>query len=96
LFWDRRTGSLEEQAIAVLSNEGEMHSGDEVVLTHLGEIPEDVEAFKALFEVEKPGLAHVADSLAALERSVVSEAVRFDSFVRGRCNAMSGEELLCL
>lgn len=93
LFWDGRAGSLEEQAVAVLSNEDEMHSGDEVVLTQLGEIPEYVEAFKALFGVEKPSLAQVADSLAAFERSVVSEAVRFDSFVRGRYNAMSDEEL---
>lgn len=93
LFWDGRAGSLEEQAVAVLSNEDEMHSGDEVVLTQLGEIPEYVEDFKALFGVEKPGLAQVADSLAAFERSVVSEAVRFDSFVRGRYNAMSDEEL---
>jgi cytochrome c peroxidase len=93
LFWDGRASSLEAQAVAVLSNVDEMHSGDEVVVTHLSEIPEYVEAFHEVFGVDQPRLDEVAKALGAFERTIVSEAVRFDSFVAGRYNAMTDEEL---
>ncbi len=93
LFWDGRADSLEAQAVAVLSNVDEMHSGDEVVVAHLTEIPEYVEAFQEVFGVDQPGLEQVAKALGAFERTVVSDTARFDSFVAGRYKAMTDEEL---
>lgn len=93
LFWDGRAGSLEEQATAVLENKDEMHSGDEIVPLNLGAIPEYAASFKTIFGVDKPGLTEVTHALAAFERTIVSDAVRFDSFVRGRYGALSDEEV---
>ncbi|QDT68670.1 Cytochrome c551 peroxidase precursor [Planctomycetes bacterium MalM25] len=93
LFWDGRAGSLEEQAAAVLNNQDEMHSADEVLVENLAAIPEYVESFKRLFDVKEPGIEQVAKAIAAFERTVVSRGTRFDSFLRGRHKALSDQEL---
>lgn len=93
LFWDGRAASLEEQAVAVLSNVDEMHSGDRVVVDHLADVPEYVESFRRVFGVERPGLDEVALALAAFERTVVSGRTRFDAFVGGRRTALADDEL---
>lgn len=93
LFWDGRAGSLEEQAIAVLNNQDEMHSGDEVLVENLASIPEYVASFRQVFGAETPGIEEVAKAIAAYERTVVSGGTRFDSFIAGRHNAFTDEEL---
>ncbi|MEO0529424.1 MAG: cytochrome c peroxidase [Planctomycetota bacterium] len=93
LFWDGRAPSLEQQARDVLANADEMHSGDEVLVANLREIPEYVAEFKAAFDVEEPSLEQVALALAAFERTVVGTRTRFDRFVDGQHSVVTDEEL---
>lgn len=93
LFWDGRAESLERQARDVLSNADEMHSGDEVLIANLKEIPSYVADFKAAFGVETPGLEQVALVLASFERTVVGARTRFDRFVDGQHSVLTDEEV---
>lgn len=93
LFWDGRAGSLEEQAVAVLNNADEMHSGDRIVVEHLRLVPEYIDAFRSIYGVESPGVDEAADALAEFERTVVSGRTKFDAFVDGRSDALTDEQV---
>ncbi|MEQ8847038.1 cytochrome c peroxidase [Botrimarina sp.] len=93
LFWDGRADSLEDQAVAVLSNADEMHSGDEVLVENLESIPDYVRRFGEVFGAHSPGVEQVSEALAAFERTVVGSRTRFDAFVGGRHKAMTDEEI---
>lgn len=93
MFWDGRAASLEQQARDVLANADEMHAADEVLVENLAAVPEYVESFRAVFQVEKPGPEQVALALAAFERTVTSGTTRFDRFVGGRHGQLNDQEL---
>ena len=91
LFWDGRADDLEAQAVAVLSNADEMHSGDEVLVENLSLIPEYVRRFGEVFGAQRPGIKEVSEAIAAFERTVVGSRTRFDAFLDGRGRALSDE-----
>lgn len=93
LFWDGRAASLEDQAVAVLDNRDEMHSGDEVLIDAVEAIPQYKQRFAELFGSPRPGIKEVAEAIAAFERTVVSTRTRFDAFVDGRRKALADEEV---
>lgn len=93
MFWDGRAASLEQQARDVLANADEMHAADEVLVENLAAVPEYVESFREVFQVDEPGPEQVALALAAFERTVASGTTRFDRFVGGSHGQLNDKEL---
>ena len=94
LFWDGRRMRLEDQALDPLLNEVEHGLTDEAeLLRRLHAEPRYHAAFVAAFgnapESEAITVRHVAEALAAFERTLVSAPSAFDRFCTGDKGAMS-------
>ena len=103
MFWDSRVHSLEQQVFIPLRSRAEMRSDDcpeneavtQVVL-RLRAIDEYRERFHATFN-EAPDVAvtaeHLAQAIAAFERSLVAPQTAFDRYLAGEKSALSTEEI---
>jgi cytochrome c peroxidase len=87
-FWDGRAGSLEEQAIGPIQNPIEMGETHENVVKKLGKIKGYQQQFRAVFGSEV-NLQHIAEAIAAYERTVISTNSAFDKYMLGDKQAMS-------
>jgi cytochrome c peroxidase len=96
LFWDGRAASLEEQAIKVMLNPDEMRSSKPHVRKLIESTPAYEKELKAAFDVERPGIKHVAGAIASFERTLVGGRSAFDAFLRGKADALSDEAVLGL
>jgi len=93
-FWDGRAPTLEVQAEGPLFDPDEMAMPDDRrVLATLTSMPEYVERFKEAFPGEKKPvtLATLTRAIAAFERQLTTPS-RFDQFLAGRQEALSGQE----
>jgi cytochrome c peroxidase len=94
LMWDRRAGSLEEQARIPLLAADEMAADPARLVARLAAIPE----YRARFERAFPGQGGaitfdaVPRALAAFERTLVSRGSRYDRYVRGERDALTAAE----
>jgi len=91
-FWDGRAASLEDQALAVFENPGEMHSSGEAVARTLA----GSRAYRAMFEAAwgqaEPTLELALKSIAEFERTLTSDGSSdFDDFLEGKEQALSDE-----
>ncbi|MEO5657611.1 MAG: cytochrome c peroxidase [Nitrospiria bacterium] len=88
LFWDGRADSLEQQALEPIQNPLEMASDLAEVVRTLREVPGYVEAFRDVFgtTVTADGIAR---SLAAFERTMLSNGSAWDRFMAGDDSALS-------
>jgi cytochrome c peroxidase len=91
-FWDGRAPSLEEQAKGPIANPIEMGNTHDVMLKTVDGISGYVDEFKHAFGTEKVTLDHVAQAIAAYERTVVTTDSPFDRYVRGAETAMTEQE----
>lgn len=96
LFWDGRAGSLEEQAKQVLSNPDEMDSTEVIVVERIGQQPDYKDMFTEAFGDDKVTIDRVAAAIASFERTIVSGYSRFDSFLKGKHEALSDEAVIGL
>ncbi len=96
LFWDGRAGSLEEQAKQVLSNPDEMDSTEVIVVERIGQQPEYKDLFTAAFGDDKVTIDRVAAAIASFERTIVSGYSKFDSFLKGKHEALPDEAVIGL
>ena len=97
LMWDRRAGSLEEQARIPLLAADEMAADPERMVARLAAIPEYRRLFGAAFGRGADGaaavsFANVTRALAAFERTLVSRDSRYDRYARGERGALSPAE----
>lgn len=102
MFWDGRVQGLERQALVPIGTLGEMRDDQcterEAVLAavdRVGGIPEYRERFRAGFGGELgEGVTarHLAQALAAFERSLVTSASPFDRFLSGDSSALNAEQ----
>jgi cytochrome c peroxidase len=92
-FWDGRAKDVEEQAMGPLLNPKEMASSRDLVVARLKSIPQYREAFRKAFPGEKDPVTfeNTAKAIAAFERTLLTPS-RFDRFLQGDQNALSGEE----
>jgi cytochrome c peroxidase len=92
LFWDGRASSLEDQALAPLSNPAEMARSAESAVTRLSQLEGYPEEFRRVFEspisVEKLGQA-----LASFERTILSGNAAYDQFASGDKTVLSAGAL---
>jgi len=93
LFWDGRAPSLEAQATAVLMNPHEMRASDE----HLRRLLDDTDEYRTKLQtaygVAQPGVKEIAGAIASFERTIVGGRSRFDTFLRGRNEALDDNAL---
>jgi cytochrome c peroxidase len=89
LFWDGRAMSLEQQAADVVLNAEEMHATAKVVRERLSKIQQYTNDFLAAFGDPEVTLTRVAQAIATFERTLTSRGNAFDSFLRGKTNALS-------
>lgn len=87
-FWDGRSASLEDQALAPIEAENEMDQDLEQLVDELAEAPEYVALFKRAFG-GGPSAGRVAMALAAYERTLVAVDSPFDRYLAGEDDAIS-------
>jgi cytochrome c peroxidase len=94
LMWDRRAGSLEEQALIPLLAPDEMAADPDRLLGRLAANAAYRELFARAFpdEREPLSLANLTRALAAFERTLVSQGSRYDRHARGDRSALSPAE----
>lgn len=84
-FWDGRAANLEDQASAVFENAKEMHSSMDAVLTSVRSSRGYRAMFKAAWNDAEPTQEHVLSSIAAFERTLISDGSSdFDAFLGGK------------
>jgi cytochrome c peroxidase len=93
LFWDGRADGLEGQALKPITNPVEMHNTLDAMLKTLNDIPAYRQEVEAIFGSENIEKHHVAQALAAFQRTIVSRTSRVDEFLKGDREALSGQEL---
>jgi len=94
-FWDGRAPDLEEQAKGPVLNPVEMAMPSEaVVMARLKADPQYPELFAKAFPADADPMTYdrMAEAIAAFERTFVTRD-RFDDFLLGQDNALSGQEL---
>jgi cytochrome c peroxidase len=98
-FYDLRAGTLENQAVDVVSNPDEMHGSLDAAARELQRRPEYVRLFRQAFPRSEVGgqftvaPAQIQNALASYERALTPLNSRFDQYVRGRRGALSQEEI---
>ena len=91
LFWDGRSTSLESQSLDPLLNPAEHGLADEAdLLARVRSNDSYAGAFRALWGVSRDGITtqHIAQAIAAYERTLVSGATPFDRFREGNTAAL--------
>ncbi|MDB5477313.1 MAG: cytochrome peroxidase [Phenylobacterium sp.] len=88
-FWDGRATTLEDQAVLPIQNPSEMGQPDlNAAVAAIGKIPEYQQAFQKVFG-RPPNGADLGRALASYERTQVSFAAPFDSFMAGDKTAIN-------
>ncbi len=87
-FWDGRAGSLEEQAIGPIHNPVEMAETHHTVVPKISKIPGYQKQFQLIFG-GGASLQHIAEAIAAFERTIVSQNSSFYKYVMGQKDAMT-------
>jgi cytochrome c peroxidase len=92
-FWDGRATSLEEQMDTPLTSESEMVASPEELVSELQAIPEYVSLFKEAFGSEDAvTYENIQNSIAAFERSLVTNNSPFDKYAAGDVTALTAAQ----
>jgi cytochrome c peroxidase len=93
-FWDGRARTLEEQALGPIANPVEMGSTDlNAVVERLKADRSYVEAFTVAFGAGEPvSTGHLAQAIAAYERTLITPDTPYDRFVRGDQSALTPQQ----
>lgn len=90
-FWDGRSATLEDQALAPIKDIREMHNLPETVVARLKLDTGYVAAFQKAFGGE-PTVLRMQQALASFERSVISANSPYDHYVQGDTNALTAQQ----
>jgi cytochrome c peroxidase len=88
-FWDGRSPSLEDQAKGPIQNPIEMGNTHQAMIQTVSKISGYEEEFKAVFGEGPITVDHLAEAIAAFERTVVTTDSLFDRFARGDQQALT-------
>ncbi len=92
LFWDGRSGSLEDQAKGPVQAPIEMNQNPGHLVEKLSQIPYYVKTFKNVFNSDVT-FDNMAKAIAAFERTIVSRNIPFDAYLEGDKSALDGEQI---
>lgn len=90
-FWDGRARTLETQIDGPVHNIKELGSSWPEILLKLKRDPAFVSAFKKTYK-DDITIENVKDAIAIFERSLTTPDSRFDQFLRGDSQSITGEE----
>lgn len=82
-FWDGRSRSLEDQALAPIINAGEMHQDIDSLAEELSAIPGYVTMFEQAYPSEGINESTISRAIAAYERTLITPDAPFDLWVAG-------------
>lgn len=94
LYWDGRSASLEEQAIAALAG-GNMGIGKdklEAKAKQIAKIPGYKRAFEAAFPGQPVSIETIAMALSAYQRTLVCDDTAYDRYAKGDKSALTPEQ----
>ncbi|WP_426671200.1 cytochrome-c peroxidase [Mucilaginibacter sp. McL0603] len=95
-FYDLRVGTLEDQSLAVVQNQDEMHGSMKAVAVRLWQNKDYRELFSPAFPKKNRSAIdtlEVMNAIGSFVRSLVYLNSRFDEYMRGDKTAMNEEEL---
>jgi len=92
-FWDGRAANLKEQAGGPIASQMEMAFTHTLVIDVLKSIPQYVTEFKMAFSTDSIKIDHVTQAIAEFEKTLVTPNSRFDQWLLGDIDAITGEEL---
>ncbi len=90
-FWDGRAADLQAQADGPVNNPIEMGSNWGEVIPKLQQDPEVVAAFTKLYP-DGLNSTNVMNTITAFEQTLVTNGSRFDKYLMGDANVLTGEE----
>ncbi|QEL20876.1 cytochrome-c peroxidase [Limnoglobus roseus] len=92
-FWDGRSASLEDQALAVLANVDEMRADEKTVVSRLEQKAGYPELFEKAYGDKAVTLDRVVKAVACFERTLVGGKSKFDAFLSGRGESLTDAEV---
>ena len=92
-MWDGRIKTLEEQALAPMEAELEMHADLSHKIALLSGIDGYVTAFDNAFPDQGVNTKTMAMAIASFERTLISNNSRFDTWVKGDKSALTADEI---
>jgi len=92
-FWDGRAKDLQAQAGGPIANPGEMGFSHTLAVGVLESIPGYAREFKLVFGNDKITIDEVTKAIAEFEKTLKTPGSRFDQWLMGDKNAITGEEL---
>lgn len=93
LFWDGRAKDLQDQAFAPINSESEMHNEMHLLMRSVNKSKAYKELFRKAFGDDDINPDRLTEAIAVFEKTIVSNKSRFDYFLEGNKNALTGSEL---
>ncbi|WP_292132429.1 cytochrome c peroxidase [Brevundimonas sp.] len=93
MFWDGRSGSLEDQSLHPLVDPVEMAGSLDAVVQRIAVDPAYAPAFAAAFGDDRINIDRIARALAAFQRTLKPRRSPWSRFIAGERNALDAQEL---
>ncbi|MDY7218414.1 cytochrome-c peroxidase [Denitrificimonas sp. JX-1] len=91
-FWDGRVADLQEQAGGPIENPLEMGFTHELAVDVVSSIPQYVQSFKNVYNVDKITINEVTNAIAEFEKTLVTPNSPFDQWLKGDTEAITAEQ----
>ena len=95
-FWDGRAASLENQALGPITDPVEMAATETISIKNIKKIKGYKPYFREAFGDEKITIARILKAIATYERTITSKKSKFDSFIEGKSDIFTDEEVIGL
>ena len=95
-FWDGRAASLEDQALGPITDPVEMASTETISIKNIKKIKGYKPYFREAFGDEKITIERILKAIATYERTITSKKSKFDSFIEGKSDIFTDEEVIGL
>ena len=95
-FWDGRAASLENQALGPITDPVEMAATETISIKNIKKIKGYKPYFREAFGDEKITIEHILKAIATYERTITSKKSKFDSFIEGKSDIFTDEEVIGL
>ena len=95
-FWDGRAVSLENQALGPITDPVEMAATETISIKNIKKIKGYKPYFREAFGDEKITIERILKAIATYERTITSKKSKFDSFIEGKSDIFTDEEVIGL
>ena len=95
-FWDGRAASLENQALGPITDPVEMAATETITIKNIKKIKGYKPYFREAFGDEKITIERILKAIATYERTITSKKSKFDSFIEGKSDIFTDEEVIGL